>query len=59
MSPKNELVLDKQDSDSTVIRQVSPNITTVSIPFAQLGLLKTGGRTTIGKLSSSMRLFFL
>ncbi|KAL6789613.1 hypothetical protein J3E68DRAFT_443419 [Trichoderma sp. SZMC 28012] len=52
MSPTNELALGKQDSDSTVIRQVSPNITTVSIPFAQLGLLKTGGRTTIVQLQS-------
>ncbi|PNP49594.1 hypothetical protein THARTR1_09674 [Trichoderma harzianum] len=52
MSPKNELALGAQDSDSTVIRQVSPNVTIVSIPFVQLGLLKTGGRTTIVQLQS-------
>lgn len=58
MSPKSELETQAQDSDSTVVRRVAPNITTVSIPFAQLGLLKTGGRTTIGMLSGSIRLSF-
>ncbi|KAL7943625.1 hypothetical protein V8C42DRAFT_328020 [Trichoderma barbatum] len=52
MSPKSELKTGSQDFDPTVVRRVSRNITTVSIPFAQLGLLKTGGRTTIVQLQS-------
>lgn len=49
---QNEPETTQQDSDSTVVRRVTPEITTVSIPFAQLGFLKTGGRMTIGKCPS-------
>lgn len=31
-----------------VIRDVLPNITTLSLPFARFGILKFGGRATIG-----------
>lgn len=31
----------------TVIRQITPLITTVSVPFARFGLIKFGGRATI------------
>ncbi|KAM6506738.1 hypothetical protein FALCPG4_003990 [Fusarium falciforme] len=41
-----------QDDDSAVVRQVTPEITTISIPFAQFGVLKTGGRTTVVRLRS-------
>lgn len=37
---------------TTVIRQVTDAITTVSVPFLRFGLLKFGGRATITKLSS-------
>jgi len=36
----------------TVIRQITPLITTVSVPFARFGLIKFGGRATIGMLLS-------
>lgn len=32
-----------------VIRKVTENITTLSVPFARFGLMKVGGRATIGK----------
>ena len=35
----------------SVIRAVTPNITTVSAPFARFGLFKVGGRGTIGTLT--------
>ena len=33
----------------TVIRDVTPNITTLSAPFNRFGRFKVGGRGTIGK----------
>ncbi|KAF3920524.1 hypothetical protein ABW20_dc0108689 [Dactylellina cionopaga] len=39
-------------SKTAVIRQVTDAITTVSVPFLRIGLLKFGGRATITKLSS-------
>ncbi|KAH0537421.1 hypothetical protein FGG08_005774 [Glutinoglossum americanum] len=35
-------------SDVMVIRKLSPNITTLSLPFARFGKLRIGGRGTIG-----------
>ena len=35
-----------------VIRDVTPNITTLSVPFLRFGLLKIGGRATLVKLAS-------
>jgi len=35
-----------------VIRDVTPNITTLSLPFLRFGLIKVGGRATIVKLTS-------
>lgn len=43
-----------QDDASAVVRQVTPEITTISIPFAQFGVLKTGGRTTVSKSTDFM-----
>ncbi|KAF3910318.1 hypothetical protein ABW21_db0207749 [Orbilia brochopaga] len=39
-------------TSTAVIRQVADNVTTVSVPFLRVGLLKFGGRATITKLSS-------
>ncbi|KAK6335148.1 hypothetical protein TWF718_010586 [Orbilia javanica] len=39
-------------SKTAVIRQITDAITTVSVPFLRVGLLKFGGRATIAKLSS-------
>ncbi|MCJ1354389.1 MAG: hypothetical protein MMC33_004377 [Icmadophila ericetorum] len=39
-----------------VIRQITPNITTCSVPFARFGKFKVGGRGTIGMYSPSLRL---
>ncbi|KAI9835344.1 MAG: hypothetical protein M1838_005328 [Thelocarpon superellum] len=36
----------------SVIRKVTPNITTISAPFKRVGLFKIGGRGTIVRLSS-------
>ncbi|KAF3916180.1 hypothetical protein AA313_de0205905 [Arthrobotrys entomopaga] len=47
------------DPNSTaVIRQVTEDITTVSVPFLRVGVLKFGGRGTIAKMSSGGLLVF-
>lgn len=38
-------------SEALVIRDVTPNVTTFSIPFARFGVLRVGGRGTIGMVS--------
>lgn len=35
-------------SDVMVIRDITPNITTFSMPFARFGIVKVGGRATLG-----------
>ncbi|KAI9712090.1 MAG: hypothetical protein M1820_001799 [Bogoriella megaspora] len=39
-------------SDVMVIRKVTPNITTLSVPFLRFGKIKVGGRGTIVRLQS-------
>lgn len=39
-------------SDVMVIRNVTPNIATFSVPFARMGRIKIGGRGTLVKLTS-------
>ncbi|KFY13080.1 hypothetical protein V491_06532 [Pseudogymnoascus sp. VKM F-3775] len=39
-------------SEVMVIRDVTPNVTTFSIPFARFGVFRVGGRGTIVRLSS-------
>ncbi|KAF5245925.1 hypothetical protein FAUST_1512 [Fusarium austroamericanum] len=51
-APNGQDMKNNVDSGSAVIRQVSAEITTISIPFVQFGVLKTGGRTTIVRLRS-------
>lgn len=41
-------LIPKDPSSCEVIRQVTPQITTVSAPFARFGLFKVGSRATIG-----------
>ncbi|KAK6580417.1 hypothetical protein PZA11_007439 [Diplocarpon coronariae] len=41
-----------EPDDATVIREVVPGITTVSVPFLRFNRIKFGGRTTIVKLKS-------
>ena len=38
-------------SEVMVIRKVTPNITTLSLPFWRFGRLRMGGRATLGKSS--------
>ncbi|KAH8811339.1 hypothetical protein F5884DRAFT_876558 [Xylogone sp. PMI_703] len=40
------------DKSSTIVRQITPDLTTLSFPFSQLGFLKSGGRTTLVRLRS-------
>jgi hypothetical protein len=35
-------------SDVMVIRNVTPNVVTLSVPFARFGKIRVGGRGTIG-----------
>ncbi|KAI9659463.1 MAG: hypothetical protein M1821_001721 [Bathelium mastoideum] len=39
-------------SEVMVIRKVTPNITTLSVPFLRMGRIKIGGRGTVVRLSS-------
>ncbi|KAF6836775.1 hypothetical protein CMUS01_05293 [Colletotrichum musicola] len=39
-------------ADVMVIRDLTPNITTFSVPFARFGTLKVGGRATLVRLTS-------
>ncbi|KAJ0385744.1 hypothetical protein COL922a_005732 [Colletotrichum nupharicola] len=39
-------------ADVMVIRDLTPNVTTFSVPFARFGVLKIGGRATLVRLSS-------
>lgn len=39
-------------ADVAVIRTITPNIVTVSVPFARMGLIRVGGRGTIIRLTS-------
>lgn len=34
-----------------VIRQVTPEITTLSVPFSRFGRIKFGGRATLGRFA--------
>lgn len=40
-------------SDVMVIRDVTPNIVTLSVPFNRFGRLRVGGRGTVGKTQPS------
>lgn len=40
-------------SSVMVIRDITPNITTFSLPFARFGVVKVGGRATLGMFSLS------
>lgn len=39
-------------SEVMVIRNVTPNIVTFSVPFLRFGKLNVGGRGTLGKINS-------
>lgn len=51
-APNGQDMKNNVDSGSALIRQVLAEITTISIPFVQFGVLKTGGSTTIGMYRS-------
>jgi hypothetical protein len=51
-------LIPKDPSKVMVIRQVSPAITTLSVPFLRFGRFKIGGRGTIGKWSALLILNF-
>ena len=40
----------KNPSEVMVIRKLTPNITTLSVPFLRFGRIRIGGRATIGNL---------
>lgn len=45
-------------NDLTVIREVTPHITTLSVPFSLLGQVKVGGRATIVRLENNVLAVF-
>ena len=48
MGSSAQKLVPQYPSSVTVIRSVTPNITTLSAPFKRFGLAKIGGRSTIG-----------
>ncbi|TAQ89174.1 hypothetical protein B7494_g2495 [Chlorociboria aeruginascens] len=44
--------------DAMVIRDLNPSVTTISVPFLRLGLVKFGGRATIVKLRTGSLFIF-
>jgi len=51
-------LFDTEPEKVSVIREVTPEITTISVPFWRLGLVKFGGRATLVKLRSGGILAF-
>jgi hypothetical protein len=51
----SEKLVPKNPEEVMVIRDVAPGVTTLSVPFSRFGLIKVGGRATIG--ISSFTLF--
>jgi hypothetical protein len=45
----SQKLIPQHPEDVMVIRNVTPNIVILSVPFARGGILKVGGRATIGK----------
>lgn len=41
-------------ADVMVIRDITPNIATLSVPFARYGIFKVGGRATIGRFPKTI-----
>jgi hypothetical protein len=46
----SQKLIPQHPEDVMVIRNVTPNIVTLSVPFSRGGLFKVGGRGTIGLL---------
>lgn len=43
-------LLPSNAAELTVTRQITPNITTLSLPFYRFGRVKIGGRATLGQI---------
>lgn len=44
----SDKLIPKNAEEVMVIREIAPGITTLSVPFLRFGLIKFGGRATIG-----------
>lgn len=51
MSPSDKLI-PKNPADVMVIRDITPNVVTLSVPFLRHGTIKFGGRATLVRLTS-------
>jgi hypothetical protein len=51
-------LIPKNPEEVMVIRDLSPNVTTFSVPFLRFGRIKFGGRATVGNPPLSFSLFF-
>jgi hypothetical protein len=45
----SDKLIPSNPADVMVIRHVTPNIITFSVPFARFGTMKIGGRGTLGE----------
>lgn len=48
-------LIPQNPSDVMVIRNITPNVVTLSVPFARFGVIKVGGRATIGACATHNR----
>lgn len=48
----SDKLVPKTPSDVMVIRDITPNVVTLSVPFARFGMIRVGGRATIVRLTS-------
>lgn len=47
----SDKLIPRTPSDVMVIRDITPNVVTLSVPFARFGMIRVGGRATIGTQS--------
>jgi hypothetical protein len=55
----SDKLIPKNPEEVMVIRDLSPNVTTFSVPFLRFGRIKFGGRATVGKIISPLLWFSL
>ncbi|KAF2999542.1 hypothetical protein E8E14_005751 [Neopestalotiopsis sp. 37M] len=48
----SDKLIPRTPSDVMVIRDITPNVVTLSVPFARFGMIRVGGRATIVRLTS-------
>lgn len=53
MPTMSSKLIPSNPADVMVIRDLTPNVVTLSVPFTRVGLFRIGGRGTIGRCYAS------